>query len=230
MIFNGIEKEYIKVTRELFRPPTPPIEFLTRPRRKGGARTKRKRFTDVVLPVPVVIRSETTIEDLKEDMANWLVHDEPKKLIFKDKPNRYYLAEYDSMELDEKIHYAKGVINFYLAEGYRFGEEVTLNLTSSSKSFTVKGQESTPWKSRTRFSVPQSSYTLESNVGKVLLEYDFIAGDVLEIDYDKRDVRLNGKDLAFSVLLETVWAELPVGEVSLKASQPTELTYSERYY
>ncbi|MEK3890254.1 distal tail protein Dit [Bacillus sp. FSL K6-3431] len=230
MIFNGIEKDYIRVTREFFRPPTPPIEFQTRPNAKGGARTKRKRFTDLILPVPIVVRSKTTIEDLKEDLSNWLVHTEPKKLIFKDKPNRHYLAEYESMELDEKVNYAKGVINFYLAEGYRFGPEQALNLTLTTKTFTIGGQESTVWESYTRFTVPQSSYTLESNVGKIILKYDFIAGDVLEIDYRTRDVFLNGKDLAVSVQLETVWFELPVGSVQLKASHATELKYSERFY
>ncbi|RST60235.1 hypothetical protein D5F11_007200 [Siminovitchia terrae] len=114
---------------------------------------------------------------------------------------------------------------------YKMGAEHTLSITTSNQIFTIGGQESTPWTSRTRFTVPQSSFSLEtSKGGKVLLNYDFIAGDVLEIDYGKRDVRLNGKDLAVSIAFETVWKELEPGVVQIKASHQTELMYSERYY
>lgn len=233
MIFNGIEKEYIKVNIDLFRPPTPPLEFLTREKLRGGSRVTKKRFRDLILPVPITVIGKPTVEDVKEDLAAWLVHDQPKKLIFKDQPNRYYMAEYESMVLDERKFRAKGVINFYLAEGYRFGLKKTINLTTTSQTYKITGQIGTPWKSKTIFNESANRFTLEGSNGlKVILNFNFTAGDVLEIDSRERDVFLNGIDLATAVSLETDWAkgELPVGEVTLQASHDTELTYDERFY
>lgn len=231
MIFNGIEKGYIKVNMELFRPPTPPIAFYTTERQRGGSRTRKKRFTDMVLPVPVTIKSDRHIEFLKEEISNWLYHEGPKQLIFKQIPNRYYLAEYESMELDERYKYAKGVINFYLAEGYRFGEDKKINLTTTNQTFLITGQIETPWTSRTVFTESASQFTIVGPYGgNITLNYNFIEGDVLEIDYKTRDVYLNGNDLAVAVDLRTEWFELPTGNVTLRASHPTEVAYTERYY
>lgn len=230
MIFNGIEKNFIKVNMGLFRPPTPPIEFLTSENRKGGSRTRKKRFTDMILPVPITINSDRPIELLKEEISDWLYHEEPKKLIFKQIQNRYYLAEYESMDLDEKSNYAKGTINFYLAIAHRFGIEKTITLSSVERTITVTGQVRTPWKSRTVFTVATSMLSIESNSGKIILNHQFKSGDVLEIDYDKRDIILNGKDLATALSLESVWFDLVPGQMKLKSSRATELRYDERYY
>jgi phage-related protein len=81
------------------------------------------------------------------------------------------------------------------------------------------------------FSLPQSQFTLENNQGgKIILNYSFIAGDRLEIDYLERKVTLNGKDLAIAISLDTVWFDLKPGQVQLKASHSTALTYTERFY
>lgn len=231
MIFNGIEKDYIRVLRELFRPPTPPIEFNVFEKAKGGERVRRKRYGGLELQVPVVIKSPERIEDLKEDLTTWLVHDEPKKLVFKDKPDRYYLAFYKNMELNEYYKMAIGTITFYLPEGYRFGPTNTLKIKTEFNTYVIKGQIKTPWKSKTVFKDSASRYVLEiDNGGRIILNYNFTSGDVLEIDYEKRDVFLNGKDLATAIDIKTEWFELPVGEVQLRASHETELTYIERYY
>ena len=230
MIFNGIEKDYMRVNMELFRPPTPPIEFQTSEMSRGGSRTSRKRFTDMILPVPITIDSDRAIEHLKEEISGWLYHAEPKKLIFKQIPDRYYLAEYESMELNEKYKYAKGVINFYLAEAYRFGKSNTLDLTPTMNIFEIKGQIGTPWTTRTVFTVPQSRFTIEAENGLyVLLNYNFVAGDVLEVGYYKREVKLNGRNLVASVSMSSVWKQLEVGYLNIKSSANSTLRYDERY-
>src|SRR5690554_3041015 len=177
MIFNGIEKDYIRVNIELFRPPTPPIEFYKTPKRSGGSRVRKKRFTDLTLPVPVTVFGRPTVEDIKEDMTDWLVHDVPKKLVFKDKPERYYLAEYESVDLDERKYRAKGHIYFYLQEGYRFGEFKKINITTQSSSYEISGQVETPWKTKTIFSESANRFTLEGSNGlKIILNFNFTAG------------------------------------------------------
>ncbi|WP_138090821.1 distal tail protein Dit [Halalkalibacterium halodurans] len=231
MIYNGIKKDYVRVNMDLYRPPTPPIEFITAEKPKGGDRVRRKRYRGMELNVPITIRSDRRIEELKQELSEWLVHDEPKKLEFLDMPDRYYLAYYQGMELNEHYKYAKGVISFYLPEGYRFGADNEINVTASYTAHIIKGQDQTPWTTYTRFTAPHSQYTLETNKGLyVLLNYSFIEGDILRIDYSKREVTLNNKDLAVSVSLNTNWTMLQPGAVQVRASEPTTVTYTERYY
>lgn len=231
MIFNGISKDYLRVNMELFRPPSPPIEFETVLLAGEGERVRRKKFQATDLSVPITIRSNQNIEILKADMSRWLIHDEPKKLVFKDTPNRYYRAFYKSMDLLGNKHYQKGEIIFYLPQGYRYGDEKTMNIDSTWRSFEIGGQVKTPWYTYTRFMIPQSQYKLEGSNGlDVLLNFSFMAGDILEIDYSERKVRLNGNNLAVSVSLSTVWKELIPGQMQLWASHATSMKFDERYY
>lgn len=215
----------------LFRPPTPPIQFNSREKNGGGDRVRKKRFKGMELPVPVTIRSKEKIEFLKEDMSNWLVQDEAKRLIFKDKPDRYYLAYYQDMDLDERINYAKGTITFYLPTAYRFGSSEELNIKTTFESFTITGQASSPWTSKTTFKDSADQYILETNKGgKIVLNYDFVSGDVLRVDYNNRSVTLNEKNLDVSIALATQWFKLEPGLMSLRASHETEILYNETYY
>lgn len=231
MIFNGIEKDYIKVNMGLFRPPTPPIHFNTREKRGGGAVRRNKRFTDMTLTVPITIRTDSHVELLKEDISDWLYHKEPKRLEFKQIPNRYYMAEYEGMELEEKYKYATGEIYFYLSEPYRFGVDKTIDITTTNQTFEVTGQDKTNWYTKAVFGTPSTTYELTGSNGLyVKLNYNFVAGDVLEINYANRSVTLNGIDLAVSIDLRTNWTALPIGYIDLMATQPTTLYYAERFY
>ncbi|WP_238456158.1 distal tail protein Dit [Lederbergia galactosidilytica] len=230
MTYNGIQQPFVTVL-EKKRPYWTPLKRNIRMSRSGRPRLISTEKELLVQPVTLLIEgnSKSDLLNKAEEVASWLVTKEAKRLTFSDQPNRHYLAVIDGeVDVNEIVSFSRITVQFICLE--KLGEEHTLSLTSTSKKFVIAGQESTPWKSYTKFATPQSSFTLESSVGKVLLEYKFIAGDVLEIDYEKRDVKLNGKDLSISVLLETVWFELPVGEISLKSSVPTELTYDERYY
>ncbi|MBS4198621.1 phage tail family protein [Bacillus sp. FJAT-49732] len=233
MIFNGVEKSYLTVLRGKKRPPITKIEHEYRQKTKTGARIKKTRLEVLEIDVPVLVipPKGMTLEQVKEDLSGWLFHKDDKQLKFKDNPQRFYNARLQDIDLEDKQGYADGNIIFVCQDPFRQSLPKSLNLTTTNQTFTIGGQTETPWTSRTRFTVPQSSFTLENNKGgKIILSYNFIAGDVLEIDYDKRDVKLNGKDLAVAIGLSTVWFELPVGQIQLKASHATELMYSERYY
>ncbi|MEK3887447.1 distal tail protein Dit [Bacillus sp. FSL K6-3431] len=232
MIFNGVEKENVSVSNDFTLPARSEIEHIVRPRQKYGSRIAKTKFKELYIPVPVnVYPGLKTLDVMKVELNEWLFQEGDKKLVFNFFPDYYYLARLSGIEWqDYSDRVMKGIITFICQDPFRFGTYKTLNIITTDQTFIIGGQESTSWTSYTRFTVPQSSYTLESNVGKIILKYDFIAGDVLKIDYRTRDVFLNGKDLAVSVQLETVWFELPVGSVQLKASHATEMKYSERFY
>lgn len=232
MIFNDVEKDYIRVRKELFRPPSAPIAFDSIEQRKGGSRVKDKRFTSIELPVPIRISSKKRIEELKEEMSDWLIKDEAKKLVFKDTPNRYYLAYYEGMELDEKTpYYATGYIYFYLPDGHRYGERNTIQVTTTPTSHTITGQDETPWSVEVVFSEDTDTFELQTDKGlHLLLGYNFIEGDRLTIKYEGREVWLNGEDLRHAVKLKTNYKMLEPGTIEVSASHECELIYDERYY
>lgn len=230
MRFNGIKKDYVKVHLDLMRPPSPNIEFVTWANKRGGSRTKSKRFEDLVLPVPVTIIGNPTIEDINIDLTSWLIKDEPKKLSFSN-DEYYYLAEYESIDLEEKKYRAKGFINFHLADGHRHGLTKTISLTPSPSIHEITGQLPTNWTSETVFTSPQSSYTIESATGLIKLTYEFIQGDVLEVDGRNRSIKLNGViDLNVGLSLNSQWFDLKPNYMTMKASHATVLTYVEKYY
>ncbi|MEN2468015.1 phage tail family protein, partial [Ornithinibacillus sp. JPR2-1] len=74
-------------------------------------------------------------------------------------------------------------------------------------------------------------FTLESSNGLyILLNYNFIAGDMLEIDYVGRKVYLNGNDLRSAVSMSSHFVELEPGQMEIVASHVCTLIYDERYY
>src|SRR5690625_7008928 len=101
----------------------------------AGAHLSRTDIQVKEIVVPVIINAEN-IEDLqkiKEDMAEWLVHDEPKELIFKDEPDRVYYAVVDGeLELDEIFSTGRGEITFICPDPYKYGPEKNIETTSDT--------------------------------------------------------------------------------------------------
>lgn len=231
MRFNGETRDYLRVNLGLFRPPTPPIDFTVRPLRRGGARTRRKRFTDMTLPVPVTIRSKMDLEEVKRDIAKWLYHPEPQKLEFEHHPGTYYLAEYESLELTEKHKYAKGTINFYLGEAYRFGADKKVELSAGSGQVQeIIGDIEVPWVSTTTFTKATSQYTLSCELGYIEINFPFSTGDTLKLGYNKREVLLNGSPLGQGLSLLSEWFMLEPGELTFQASASTSIEYTARHF
>lgn len=232
MIFNGESKDYIRVKQELFRPPSPPIEFDVFDYSRGGSRLKKKRYTSMTLPVPIrIYHPKKRIEELKEELSHWLIHDDPKKLGFKDMPDRYYLAHYESMQLSEKGHFADGTINFFLPDGRRVGAEKTINVTTSNTTHAITGQDESPWTVEVVFSQRMTTFEVETNQGLyLLLGYEFIEGDRLKIAYDGRVCELNGRDIRFAIRLKSNYEMLMPGSLMIKANHACTLKYDERYY
>lgn len=226
MIFNGIAKEYVTVLRGRERP------------------AWSMRGYDRIVRVPIKINHDvknimfTDLQRKKENMAQWLIHDDYKHLEFTDEPDRLYLAKIeDEMFLEEFSYWAEGIIVFICKEKYSYERNLTINDTATSN---VGGHKSTPWKTKTTFTTNQTGYELQFNspgktalrdINMIKLNYNFIAGDVLEVDYSKRKVTVNGVDRTnILVILQSNFKELPIGSIEFGSSYRTELFYNERYY
>src|SRR5690606_10441158 len=107
-------------------------------------------YTDVqvrVITVPVLVKAEniSDLQKVKEDMADWLVHDEPKELIFKDEPDRiYYALVDDELELDEIFSTGRGEITFICPDPYKYGPEKVYQ--TDQDTFIIENEGTAPAK------------------------------------------------------------------------------------
>lgn len=244
MIFNGISKEFLQVVRGVERKVIAPIEHHIRPNRKYGGRITRTQLRVLELTVPVFLTRPvgTTWEQVKMEISGWLQHPEDKTLAFKSTKNtgspHHYNARLNSIDLpSEDYDHLEGVITFICQDPFRFSDEVKRNLPAGNNDpFNIDAHVEMPWKTKTIFTEASSTFSLQylgkvgSELETVLLNYNFISGDSLEIDSYRRKVTLNGKNLAVSLSLSSNWFLLMPGDNSIKASHKSELSYFRRYY
>ncbi|MDY7224665.1 distal tail protein Dit [Halalkalibacterium halodurans] len=234
MTFNGVRKTNIYLLEGRQKGPFAPLNReITSIGRSHRLRRTDKGLLEIQQPIGYKAITRDDALRIKDEIAAWLVTDSWAPLQFDDELGRTYWSVVDGtledLARDSRSVLWRGTVKFLSA--YTTGQEHEINVPTTYQSFTIRGQDQTPWTTYTRFTAPRSQYTLETNKGLyVLLNYNFIEGDILRIDYSKREVTLNNKDLAVSVSLSTNWAMLQPGTVQVRASEPTTVTYTERYY
>src|SRR5699024_12371571 len=125
--FNSIQKPYIRII-EMKRPywSTVKRNISEVPKRIGGRLTKTD-MEPLVIPVTVRIEADSKDQllDRSEEMASWLITDDPKQLVFDDRPNRAYYAvvEGDAIPEMEIVSFSTLKINFICPDPYKYGQE-----------------------------------------------------------------------------------------------------------
>ncbi|MFN2746973.1 distal tail protein Dit [Bacillus sp. z60-18] len=124
--FNGIKKDFVRlmydgterpiwseVERELITIPGRPGAFLSE------TTTKVREITTAVW-----ISDVPDLQKAKEEVAAWLVTDEPAPLIFPDEKDRtYYAVVNGTTQLEEIFKTGKGKITFICPDPYKYGAE-----------------------------------------------------------------------------------------------------------
>lgn len=114
------------------RPTWAPIkrELLKVPHRPGGYllnTTTEERRIDV--PFVIKAKNQSDLQKIKEDLADWLITDQPCELIFDDEPDRTYLAILDgTLDLAEFVYKGKGTLTFICPMPYKLGAEQTIEI------------------------------------------------------------------------------------------------------
>lgn len=154
-----------------------------------------------------------------------------KELKFTDE-DAYFYATLESCDLpEEDSNEVVGTLIFICSDPAKYKAERTVNVTTSLASHTITSQSDTTWASRTVFSAAGTNYTIENDKGgKIVLNYNFSAGDIVEIDYEKRLIKLNGVAHMTLLSLASKWFKLQPGVNRLKASRATTITYRETFY
>jgi predicted phage tail component-like protein len=109
---------------------------------KPGAYLVRSDIGIRELSIPVLLINSNfdNFELLKEDLAEWLYHEEAKTLEFSDEPNRIYYAFINqSVDIDELVNKGRGTLNFVCYDPFKYGPERTYTFPSDYVSVTNEG-------------------------------------------------------------------------------------------
>lgn len=125
--FNRIRKEFIEIAYSEARPGIAPVENVLIPvSRYPGAYVSETNIGVRRLSIPVIIYHEG-YEDLqkkKEEIAEWLYHEEPKELVFDDDPDRVYYAKLDGeLNFEEHRTVAFSTLEFICPDPFKYGPE-----------------------------------------------------------------------------------------------------------
>ncbi|HHT7112198.1 TPA: distal tail protein Dit [Bacillus cereus] len=178
--FNNERKDFIQIAKGWKRPTWAPLKrnFLSVPG-YPGARLLNTQIEMRVLAIPVgiIVPDGSDLEIIKEEIADWLITDQPTELTFDVEPNRTYLAVVDdSFDPDEFVTLGIGTIKFICPMPYKLGKVQTHTFTQSwsteiTSYFTNKGSVEAP--ALIEMTVKKPSTFLDVWFGKYPLERNY---------------------------------------------------------
>ncbi|MED3687282.1 phage tail family protein [Peribacillus butanolivorans] len=212
--FDSISKPYLTALKGSNRQPWAPIEWTYQdvPKRPGALPVKKNtRVRPLPLPVFLKANSIKDLQKVKEDLAEWLIHDEPKPLIFDDEPDRIYYAVVDgSFDPDEILKWGQGVIPFICPDPYKYGDAESLLLGD----YPIRNEgtlKANPVFS-IKFMANSTNYTVSVNEKIVKVIWNLKQNDLLIIDTSKRKIMINNLVKMTTLDLSSKWPELIKGQ------------------
>ncbi|TKJ00161.1 phage tail family protein, partial [Bacillus cereus] len=142
--FNGERNPNVIPLQGKKRPAWAPLErtFLEVPHYPGGRliRTQTK-MRKIIVPVSLFYESMEEAEKLKEEIANWLITDQPQELIFDDEKDRTYLAVIDeSFDPQQLVNLGEGVLTFICEMPYKLGPTRIVEFQSNERGLVANIQ------------------------------------------------------------------------------------------
>lgn len=123
--FNNARKEFVQIAKGWKRPTWAPLKrnFLSVPGYPGARLLNTQTEMRVLsIPVGIIVPDDGDLELLKEEIADWLITDQPVELILDVEPNRTYLAVVDdSFDPDEFVTLGIGTLTFICPMPYKLG-------------------------------------------------------------------------------------------------------------
>ncbi|EOO78352.1 MULTISPECIES: distal tail protein Dit [Bacillus cereus group] len=123
--FNKERKDFIQIEKGWKRPAWAPLKrnFLNVPGYPGARLLNTQtEIRTLSIPVGIIVPDGADLETLKEEIAGWLITEQPVELTFDVEPNRTYLAVVDdSFDPDEFVTLGQGVLKFICPMPYKLG-------------------------------------------------------------------------------------------------------------
>lgn len=151
--FNKERKEFVQIEKGWKRPTWAPLKrnLLSVPGYPGARLLNTQTEIRILsIPVGIIVPDGGNLELLKEEIASWLITDQPAELIFDVEPNRTYLAVVDDgFDPDEFVTLGQGVIKFICPMPYKLGKTNTHTFTQNwsteiTSNFINKGSVEAP--------------------------------------------------------------------------------------
>lgn len=229
MEFNNQSKGWIYLLEGRSKSPYFPINrSFTQIGNTHRIKSTKRGLLEITQPIGFISNSMSSLE-LEDELANWLVTNDWTTLKFSDEPGRLYQAvvQNDMSDFRRFASLRQGIIQFIARAAE--GETHLLEITSTGKMFKIEGQVSTPWVATVNFTESASNYKLEFVNNKIILNYEFVSGDQLKINYETRSINLNGNNIDVGLSLNSSWQELTPGYAEVVSSQLTTIRYNERF-
>lgn len=178
--FNNERKDFIQIAKGWKRPAWAPLKrnFLSVPGYPGARLLNTQTEMRVLsIPVGIIVPNGSDLEIIKEEIADWLITEQPAELTFDVEPNRTYLAVVDdSFDPDEFVTLGIGTIKFVCPIPYKLGKVKTHTFTQSwsteiTSEFTNKGSVEAP--ALIEMTVKEPSTFLDVWFGKYPLERNY---------------------------------------------------------
>lgn len=231
MTFNGQRNNDIYLLRGRSKSPFHPrIRTITRIGKQIRLKKTEREPLEILQPIGFEVKDDKNQIEIIESLTNWLITDDWGILSFDDEPGRSYEAILQNgiEDFEKMVSLRQGTLNFVAKT--TLGKEKSINITTTSQTHTITGQESTPWSIDVTFDTNTNRFEFWAGDIYLQLNYEFIAGDKLTIKYTGREVWLRDVDLRKAVSMSSHFEELKPGAVSMRASHPCTVKYTERYY
>ncbi|MDM5434375.1 phage tail family protein [Bacillus hominis] len=151
--FNNQRKDFIQIEKGWKRPTWAPLKrnFLSVPGYPGARLLNTQTDIRVLLiTVGIIVPDGGDLELLKEEIADWLITEQPVELVFDVTPDRTYMAVIDEeFDPEEFVTLGKGTLKFVCPMPYKLGEVQTHTFTQNwsteiTSYFTNKGSVEAP--------------------------------------------------------------------------------------
>ncbi|PER27187.1 phage tail protein, partial [Bacillus cereus] len=151
--FNNQRKDFIQIEKGWKRPTWAPLKrnFLSVPGYPGARLLNTQTDIRVLsIPVGIIVPDGGDLELLKEEIADWLITEQPVELVFDVTPDRTYMAVIDEeFDPEEFVTLGKGTLKFVCPMPYKLGKVQTHTFTQNwsteiTSYFTNKGSVEAP--------------------------------------------------------------------------------------
>ena len=195
MKFNGITKSFFKILKDEARPISPEIKrSVFSNANRHGYRVGKMLFGARTWQEPFIIysRNFADLQKKKEELAEWLIYQEAKELIFSDEADRVYLARIEGITpQEESAFYLKGIMTITCHDPFKYasGSERITGLQIENK-----GNVDTPCSIHVNFTAAANEFRIRNTTSnkETRIIWSFIRNDRLEIDMSRRKILING--------------------------------------
>ncbi|MDA1478357.1 distal tail protein Dit [Bacillus changyiensis] len=204
-----------------------------------GAKLKNVRYPERVIEIDTLFMagSAEELRKILEEINYILATEKEKPLVFSDELDRTYYAIFSTaQENEEKNGMYKVTLTFVCPDPEKEGGE-TIVTTETNSPTVIKNdgkRVATPTVTCV-FESEASTYEIQllkedGTINKrIKVKFNFVQGDTLVIDFDKRKVIISDKVNMNALLMLSRWFDIPVGECTVNTTHKSNIAFRKAY-